>query len=206
MEGQEYLNQISAKARPQQQRSRFGKLMSSKIFVVSMIGLILLIIILIIGAILGGSKTNEKELGYSLKLHVDNTASVVTEYQSSVKSSTLRSNSASLLSILSHTSRELTNYLTNKYSYKSGEEGEKLVSEAQLNMDGLRAVLFNAKINGILDRIYAHQVAYEISMILNEESKLYNKTSNDDLKNILSTSYSSLENLYSGFNDFSEAK
>lgn len=96
--------------------------------------------------------------------------------------------------------------MTNKYSYKSGEEGEKLVSEAQLNMDGLRAVLFNAKINGILDRIYAHQVAYEISMILNEESKLYNKTSNDDLKNILSTSYSSLENLYSGFNDFSEAK
>ena len=173
---------------------------------VSIIGVILLVVIMIVGAILGGSRTNEKELAYKLKLHIDNTSAVISEYQPSVNSSDLRSNSASLLSILANTNRDLTAYLTDAYSYKSGSEGETLINDAKLNADGLRAVLFNAKINGILDRIYASQVAYEVSLIMNEESKIYNKTNKDNLKNILSSSYSSLENLYNAFKSFSEAK
>lgn len=191
--------------RPQKQ-SKMGKIFSSKIFMVSIIGVILLVVIMIVGAILGGSRTNEKELAYKLKLHIDNTSAVISEYQPSVNSSDLRSNSASLLSILANTNRDLTSYLTDAYSYKSGSEGETLINDAKLNADGLRAVLFNAKINGILDRIYASQVAYEVSLIMNEESKIYNKTNNDNLKNILSSSYSSLENLYNAFKSFSEAK
>lgn len=205
MEGQEYLNQISMQNRPQKQ-SKMGKIFSSKVFMVSIIGVILLVVIMIVGAILGGSRTNEKELAYKLKLHIDNTSAVISEYQPSVNSSDLRSNSASLLSILANTNRDLTAYLTDAYSYKSGSEGETLINDAKLNADGLRAVLFNAKINGILDRIYASQVAYEVSLIMNEESKIYNKTNNDNLKNILSSSYSSLENLYNAFKSFSEAK
>lgn len=205
MEGQEYLNQISMQNRPQK-HSKMGKIFSSKIFMVSIIGVILLVVIMIVGAILGGSRTNEKELAYKLKLHIDNTSAVISEYQPSVNSSDLRSNSASLLSILANTNRDLTAYLTDAYSYKSGSEGETLINDAKLNADGLRAVLFNAKINGILDRIYASQVAYEVSLIMNEESKIYNKTNNDNLKNILSSSYSSLENLYNAFKSFSEAK
>ena len=205
MEGQEYLNQISMQTRSQKEPKK-NRFFSSKIFMVSMIGLILLVVIIIIGAILGGLKTNEKELIYGLRLHIENTSSVVSEYQPSVNSSDLRSNSASLLSILSNTNRDLTTYLVDTYSYKAGSEDESLINDAKLNADGLRSVLFNARINGILDRIYASQVAYEVSMIMNEESKIYNKTSNDILKNILSSSYSSLENLYNEFKSFSEAK
>ena len=166
----------------------------------------MLVVIVIIGAILGGSRTNEKELAYKLKLHIDNTSAVISEYQPSINSSDLRSDSASLLSILANTNRDLTNYLTDVYSYKSGAEGETLTNDAKLNADGLRAVLFSAKINGTLDRIYANQVAYEVSLLMNEEAKIYDKTGNDRLKGILSSSYSSLENLYNSFKSFSEAK
>ena len=70
----------------------------------------------------------------------------------------------------------------------------------------MESELFEAKINGILDRIYAHKMAYEVSMFLSEESDLMNLTKNEALKEALSSSYNSLENLYNSFNDFSETK
>ena len=97
-----------------------------------------------------------------------------------------------------------------EYKRKSSEInkaiGEKKVEQLTLEKDGLEAELFEAKINGNLDRIYAHKLSYEISVIMSEESKIYNDGSDDTLKNILSTSYSSLENLYNSISNFSEAK
>ena len=205
MEGQDYLNQISAKVRPEKQ-SKMDKIKSSKLFWIVAGGIILFIIIMIIGGILSGAKTSGKELAFSLKLHLDNTEEVIQEYQSKVKSSTLRSSSASLYSILSNTNRDLTELITTLYNYNEKSVSQTLTEQAQLELDGLKADLFEAKINGNLDRIYAHKMTYEISMIMNEENKLYDNTSSDELKKVLETSYSSLENLYDKFNDFSETK
>lgn len=172
----------------------------------SMIGLIILIVIIIIGSILSGSKDREKNLSLALKLHLDNTASVISKYQSQIKSSDLRSSSASFYSVLSNTSNELTDYLTKKYNYKEKDIDKGLVDEATLSKDGLEADLFEAKINGILDRIYAHKMVYEISLFMNEESKLMNMTKDSDYKEILTKSYNSLNNLSGSFSNFSETK
>lgn len=204
MQGQDYLNQISAENRP---IKKTGKgIFSSKIFMASMIGLIALTIVIIIGLILGGNKGGEKNLSFALKLHLDNTATVISNYQSSVKSSDLRSHSASLYSIISNTSRKLTDYLTEKYDFKEKDVDKNLVEEATLSKDGLEADLFEAKINGNLDRIYAHKMAYEISLLMNEETKLINTTKNSDYKELLTKSYNSLDNLYDSFGNFSETK
>ncbi len=204
MQGQDYLNQISAENRP---IKKTGKgIFSSKIFMASLIGLMVLIIVIIIGSILSGNKGGEKNLSFALKLHLDNTATVISNYQSSVKSSDLRSHSASLYSIISNTSRGLTDYLTEKYDYKEKDANKNLVEEATLSKDGLEADLFEAKINGNLDRIYAHKMAYEISLFMNEETKLINTTKNSDYKEILTKSYNSLDNLYDSFSNFSETK
>ena len=183
-----------------------GGIFSSKYFIVGAIGLGLLILIIIVGAILGANKGGEKDLGYRLKLHLDGTAEAVQEYQPSVKSSELRSSSASLYGVLSNTSKGLGDYLTEKYSIKDKDIGEKIITEATTNRDSLINELFEAKINGILDRIFAHKMAYEITIIMSEESKLYDSTSNETLKGLLDESYKSLENLYDRFNDFSETK
>ena len=131
-------------------------------------------------------------------------------HQKQVKSSTLRSDSASLYSSMSNTNRDLGNYLTEKYKSKVSDVkniiGEKKVNELTLERDGLEADLFEAKINGNLDRIYAHKMSYEVSVIMNDETKLYNGSNDDALKAILSTSYTSLENLYNSISNFSEAK
>lgn len=204
MEGQEYLNQISASNRPVKKSS--GGILSSKFFWVGLIGIIALIIILIIGALLGGNKGGEKNLGYGLKLHIENVSEMISKYQSNVKSSNLRSSSASLSTILSNTNKELTEYLNTKYGVKDKDINQNLVSDAAMAKDALDQELFKAKINGILDRIYAHKMTYEISAIQNEEAKIINTTKSPELKGLLQTSYTSLENLYNNFNDFSETK
>lgn len=199
MDGQEYLNQISATVRPEK-KSKMS-FMKSPIFKVVAIGMGAVLAIIIVSSIITGGQRGAKDQGIALKLHIDNTLSVISDYQGDVKSSNLRSSSASLYSVLSNTSRELTEFLTSEYDFNAKSVDAGLTTEADTERDGLTADLFQAKINGILDRVYANKMAYEIYLIRNAESKLYNSTASDTLKSLLATSYNSLENLY---NDFSE--
>ena len=205
MEGQEYLNQLAASTRPMK-KSKVSSILSSKLFIFGIIALAILIVTIIIGSILSGNKSDEKTLGIALKLHVDNTSSIVQTYQTNIKSSDLRSSSASLNSILSNTSRELTEYLTEVHSIDEKKVEEKVLAQAEEARDALDAELFEAKINGILDRIFAHKMTYEISVLMSEEARLINSTKNDGLTELLKTSYDSLETLYEKFNEFSETK
>ena len=208
MDGQEYLNQISASVRPEKKSSKMGgSFMQSPIFKVLIIGVAALILIIILGSILSGGGKSTLDKNVSLKLHIDNTIDIISTYRGNLKSSNLRSSSVSLSSILSNTSRELGDYIAEKYpSYKEGKEDKDLIEEATLHKDALDSDLFTAKISGTLDRIFALKMAYEISLITSEEASLSESTRDEQLKDILDTSYNSLDNLYNNFSDFSETK
>jgi hypothetical protein len=47
-------------------------------------------------------------------------------------------------------------------------------------------------------------MAYEITVLMNEEMKVYNESRNDALRGIIDESYNSLKKLYDNFNNFSE--
>lgn len=205
MEGQEYLNQISKSTKSTKQ-SKKGGIFRSKFFIFGAVGASLLILIIVIGLIIGAGKGDEKTLSCKLKLHVGNTAEIIQEYQPNVRNSDLRSSSASLYGVLSNTDKELGDYLLEKYNIKPKEIDKKLTEKATQEKDALSNDLFEAKINGILDRIFAHKMSYEISLITTEEAKILNSTNNETLKEILQRSYDSLTNLYDKFNDFSETK
>lgn len=200
MDGQDYLNQISASVRPEKP-SKMGSL-NSKIFKIVAGGIVAFILIAIIGSILSGGKTGVKDQAISLKLNIDSTLSVISEYQPSVKSSDLRSSSASLYSVLSNTNRDLTTFITEKYNYSSKSDDKKFEEAVALERDGLESSLFEAKTNGILDQVYANKMAYVISLISSKESALFNTTSDESLQAILSSSYNSLKNIYNQFADF----
>lgn len=208
MDGQEYLNQISAQARPVKPQAQGGLagLLDSPIAKVAVVGVVLFIVIAIIGGILGSGKDAVKVQSTALLLHINNTTDTISQYQSNLKSSALRSSSASLDSVLSNTSRDLNSYMTEKYDYKERSVDKELVAEAALHKEELTAELFSAKINGLLDRIYAHKMAYEISLISAKESSLYAIAKDEQLRAVLEQSYASLENLYVQFNEFSETK
>lgn len=204
MDRQEYLNQISTKNLPNKGGKK-SNILSSKFFWVGAIGVGALVLIIIIGSLIGGGKPSGKDQLFSLILHINNTSELIETYQPSVKSSDLRSHSASLHSVLSNTGRELTEFAEEKYNFKEKDIKKDLAEEETTAKDGLEAELFEAKINGILDRIYTHKMAYEISLITNREAQIMKSINNETLNEILTTSYDSLETLYDKFNDFSEA-
>ena len=168
----------------------------------------LLIIIMIIGSTLSGNKGGEKNNSFKLDIHISNTIDVINEYQKDIKSSKLRGNSSSLNSVLASTKSNLDKYITEKYKIKdiTKEADKDFITEATTNKDALTQELFEAKINGILDRVYAHKMAHEITLIASEEKTIMGQTSNETLKAILSESYDSLDKLYGEFNDYSETK
>ena len=205
MDGQEYLNQISASTRPTNP-PKSNRIFSSKFFLIGAIGLGTLIVIIIIGAILGSNKGGEKEDSIKLFLHLNNTVELIDEYQPSVESSTLRSSSASLKGSLSDTSKKMEEYLVAKYNFKEKDVDKKTLQQLTSEKESLNEELFEAKINGILDRIYAHKMSYEIQVFIAENSKVLKVAKDDVIKEILDTFNLSLENLYDQFNDFSEGK
>ena len=210
MDGQQYLKQISESNRPVpkggDKKSGIAGIVSSKFFMIGAIGLGLLIVIIIIGSVLSGNKAGVKNLSYDLKLHLGNTEEVIKDYQQYVKSSILRSNSASLQGVITNTNRKLTEYLVGKYDFKDKDIDKKTVEQATLVKDELANELFEAKINGILDRIYAHKMAYEISLFTAEEEQLKKASADEVLDDLLDESIEGLNNLYSKFNEFSETK
>lgn len=204
MDRQEYLNQISTKKQPAKKFQ--SGIFASKFFWVGVIGVAALILIIIIGSILGGGNNSTKDKIFSLILHMDNTSDVISDYQPNVKSSELRSYSASLNSVLSDNSKKLTDYAAEKYNFKARDAKKEITEEETLAKDALEADLFEAKINGVLDRVYAHKMAYEISLITTREAQILKSINNDTVKESLTASYNSLVNLYDKFNDFSETK
>lgn len=206
MEGQEYLDQISASVRPEKKKKDSSGFFRSIILKVIIGGVVAFIAIFILGSLLSGSSKAVKEKSIALKLHIDNISTIISNYQPLVKSSNLRSSSASLSSILANTSKELTERLTEKYDYKDKSVDAKTKSSEEKLLNELNEELTSAKITGNLDRVYAHKMAYEISIITMRETEIMNSTNDSTLKDLLTSSYRSLDNLYNSFNNFSETK
>ena len=204
MDSQDYLDQISRTARPpKQNKGGIAGILSSKWFKWGLGALVALIVIIIFGSMLGGKETLE-EKGINLKLRPDGTSEAITEYQGNIKSSLLRSLSSSLKGVFTNTSSQLSNYLTTTYGYEAGREKDAVKETAEMARDELMNELFEAKINGLLDRVFAHKMALEIYSVMSDEAGIANSSSDEALKSLLSTSYDSLNNLYTQFNDFSE--
>lgn len=205
MESQDYLNQISVKPVSNVSKSGLDKILSSKLTWIIGGSVLLFILIAIIGAVLSSGKGSLESEIIELQLRIDSTIEVISEYQPKVKSSSLRSSSASLSTVFANTSNKLTNYLTDKYNYKQNSKDNKTIAEQiKTEQDGLMNELFEAKITGVLDRTYAQKMAFEISKILTEENNVSKKSKDDELNAILSESYGSLENLYDNLNSFSD--
>lgn len=200
MDNQEYLSQIAATVRPEK-KSRGGFLKSPLVIAGAIMIAVMIVIWIIFGVTNSGGGIKEQVT--RLMLHFDDTAAVVDEYRADVKAASLRSSSATLYLTLNNTSRELTDYLASKYSLAKDKIEAGMVEEAKLQADALSADLFRAKANGVLDSVYAEKIAYEILLLMNEETKVYNNTGDEELKSLINTSYSSLKNLYDEFNDFS---
>lgn len=200
MDKQSYLDSISKNQKTSRKSSSLGNLLSSKAFKFGSIFVGLFIIIAIVGSILSGLNSNPKAL-LELNVKIDNLSATINTYRPSLKSSFLRGSATSLQTIFTETNKNISTALT-----ASKDERKKAVEQAAAKKKELDDELFSAKINGFLDRIFARKMAYEISILISDEQKIYSSTKNQNLKNALAQSIESLNNLYDSFDSFSESK
>ncbi len=210
MDRQEYLNQISASNRPANTKpnGKFASILSSKVFLIVAGAVVLFIILAIVGGALSGSKSSPKQKIYAFNMHIDNTTEVLDKYRDKVKSSGIRSYYTTLSSLLVNVKGQLDSYLNTKNGDKKDDAkkilGEKKIEQLTLEKDGLDNELFEAKINGNLDRVYENKMSYEIATLMNEEGHIAKSSGDESLKDIMYGSYTSLENLYNQINNISE--
>jgi hypothetical protein len=201
MDNQAYLNQIAASNRPEK-TPKFSGILKNNIFKIGAIVVGLFILIFIIGQILSGIKGDTKQDFFDFKVRLDNTSKTLKQYQGLVKSSRLRSYSASLATIVSSTAKATDNYAAKVYPKVKITGSETITKSAE----ELENDLHNAKINGFLDRVFARKLTYEISVIMADESKLIKSIKDEEYKKALQSSYDSLSVIKDSFASFSETK
>jgi hypothetical protein len=198
----EYLNQISAKTNQPAKTGLFDKKM--KIVLGALGGVIILAIILM--SVIGNSSDSKSNVSSELsRLYTRATElnKTITNYNRSVSHSTLRSNGAQLSTLLTEVTANASTYL----SKNLGIETKKLAmtEKDSANIKKLNADLEKARLNGLLDRTYAHEMDYQIDYLLIIEESIYKKTSESYLKAFIESSTSSLNLLKESFHNYSES-
>ena len=203
MDSEAYLNRISASNR---KAKNSGGIFSS-IWIKILIAVTAVVLIIILFSNLAAPTESVKDKLVSLKLHATNLSKTIGTYQPRVKSSILRSSTASLNSILVNTTSSLTNYIADQYKTKDDKSIPANIKKKEEKLTtALEEELFNARINGFLDRTFASKMAYEITVISTREKEILKLTKNDNLKDILNSSLNSLDTLYNSFNNYSDAR
>ena len=198
----DYLNQISTNVNQPAKTGFFDKRM--KIILGVLGGVILLFIII---AMLSGNSSNSQPTTTSelsrLYLRASELSKTITNYNSSVSHSTLRSNGAQLSTLLTEITTTTSTYLSNNLGIEANKltlSGTDATIIQKLNDD-----LNKARLNGLLDRTYAHEMDYQIDYLLIIEESIGKKTSESILSAFIDSSTKSLTLLKEAFHNYSES-
>ncbi len=199
MNNLEYLNEISKSNRPVKAPT---KGISTSLVIKIVIGS-LLVIGLIIGmsVLMSNSAARSNDLTKQIYYRTNALNSSITEYNRRLKSSNLRAIGLALSSTLTASSNQLDGYFKQK-GIASDMKPELLAPEAN-HFAELNNTLLSARLNGILDRIYANQIQLQVALILSLISQDYERTKDENLKTILTQYNSNLGAIYYDLQNYS---
>lgn len=210
MNNKDYLDKIASEARPLT-ASAPGFLGSAlhlsmkqlKIIGIAIAAIFLVLIIAMIAS--SGNKNTERDYVDTAYLRTKDLSKVIDDYRTKIRSSELRSMAMSLKSVLLETNYALSSTLTNNFGAKSPDtpEKESTATDETAIIGELTASLEEARLNALLDRVFAREYTYQISLLISLETDIINRTKIDLLKSSLTSSRSNLETLHEQFDNFS---
>lgn len=207
MDNLEYLQQISQSNRPVKRTNPVkAKLLDTSIIKIALGGIVLFLLLMILGGMLSSLNAKPENLTKQLYTRTENLNSVLNTYNSSLKSSKLRSIGTSLSGVLTNSSNQLSVYIMDEENNHELLKPDEVTLEAEnLHLAELSTSLNNAKLNGILDRAYANQIGLEVSLLLSMISELSERAGDDRaLQDILATYRNNLETIHNSFENYSE--
>jgi hypothetical protein len=209
MNNKDYLEQISSEARPLTKKAPgfFGDKLNLSMTQLKLIGGILISITLVffIGIIAtSGNKNGERDYVDQAYLRTTDLSEVIDDYRTEIRSSSLRSMAMSLKSVLLETNYILSSTLTNDFGVEDPDEPAKqsTIENEEALVSELRDTLEAARLNAVLDRVFAREFTYQISLLISLETDVLNRTKKEPFKTNLTSSRTNLETLHTQFDDF----
>ncbi len=201
MNNLEYLNQISQENRPTSAKKSASM---SLIIKIAVGGLVAFLFIMCLGMALSAGKTSPTDLTKQLYVRTANLNTALTTYNKSLKSSQLRAIGTSLNGVLTSATASLTGYLASEGDKEADlNPPEKLLTVETETIEALDTALNNAKLNGILDRVYANQIQLQVSLLVTFISQLEQRTKDTELLEIISQYQSNLIVIEQSLKDYS---
>ena len=207
MDKLEYLNHISSSNRPVKTERPSGLIGLSWPLVLKFLLAFIVIISILAGIIAlatnGPNKTSS--LTKQIYTRATNLNATITSYNSRLKSSQLRAIGISLSGALTNASGQIATYVSNTSTDKKPLALNATVGATEAeNIDTLNKTLEEARLNGLLDRTYATQIQYQVSMLLAMISELETRAhDNSALLSILQNFNSSLSAIEQSFENYS---
>ncbi|MBR6811148.1 hypothetical protein IKM56_01780 [Candidatus Saccharibacteria bacterium] len=192
MDNKAYLDQIATKGQQQKSISSF---ISPAIIKLLLGAVILIVLIVVLTAVINSSNKGRYDSYSELYLRLSQLTAEdgpIDSNQEKLRSSKLRSNTANFMTI--------ENSFLQKYSSMASQVGfstvpnSKISSSVSSDIGSYTTSLDNAYMNGHLDHTFASETNYQVAILIQLETTIYNDTDNTTLKDLLSAN---LENLKS---------
>ena len=198
-----YLQQISKTTRPAAAKKGFH--LNPKILIIASIAVAVILFIAMISSMLSGVKDKEKDEAMRLHVRTNYLLSALADYTEYVKSSNLRSMGATLSNHFTELNRDLLPILTDYWGYEDWEDDApaEIFEEETARAEEFRQDLENARLNGLLDRVYVRELALQIALLTSIESEVVARTEKEELISLLERSMSNLKELHTQFDDYS---
>lgn len=193
MDKLDYLNQISKSNRTAKttKSSSFNWHLVLKLIIgIATILTILTSIVVISNA---GSSRNS-DLTKQLYTRITNVNKTISTYNPKLKSSQLRSVNYSLSGILTATGAQLEAYIKSLDSSSKTPLAlsSKTATEEELAASNINTTLYNAQLNGVLDRIYPTQIHLQVSLMMTMATELVSRDQDPALISIMDNFYTNL--------------
>lgn len=198
-----YLNEIAAANRPVKNPSAPKSLKVATIVKIVAAGVVLFFLLMAVGALVGGLKGKTDNLLKQVYLRTTNMSKIMEDYNRDLKSSDLRSLSASLAGALTNATNQLAGVLGTNDAEDVAPDAATVEEETAI-LNELNTSLNNAKLNGILDRAYANLVGLQVSLLMSMISELEARTDDAALLSVLSSYRGNLEVLHQGFEAYDD--
>ena len=191
-----YLNQISQTSRPVGKNPHKTTNATTRLIIkISIIGVVLFFLLMSLGGLISNLNSKTSDLTKQLYLRTTNLNTAIGSYNRYLKSSKLRAITVSLSSVLSSTSNQLSGYISGTSNKKDISPSESVVNEEAELISGFSTALENARLNGVLDRIYHTQLSLQVSLLMSLTSQIISRTKDDTLTNIVTTFYNNLSTI-----------
>lgn len=209
MNNKDYLDKIASETRPLAKKAPgfFGDKLNLSMKQLKIIGIAVLAVILVlfVAMIAGsGNKNSERDYVDEAYLRTKDLSKVIDDNRTKIRSSELRSMAMSLKSVLLETNYALSSTLTNDFEAKNPDtpNKESTATEESAIIGELNDNLEAARLNGLLDRVFAREFTYQISLLISLETDIITRTKKELLKSSLTSSRNNLETLHEQFDNF----